>query len=319
MRLPKDVPANRDDCQAIAMEIAAMGEVPYQGLKVSDDIRNSPANIESAIGTLQPIADGNWRVKKAIELLMGDSASAGVPFPSPNLSSEIPYNKCPDCGADMMEVCSGLESMCRENKPVENSKERDKSFSEWWRKTKSGDVSAPTAWNACWKLCHSKRELACDAYETAKASEQPENHFVDLNKMVPAKEQPDELPWAQIVQDLDLAHSWVCPEDIGKEFEVIWDKYGKEITAKLLMRESGSLLERLERREPLRHEDMDVTADLFAIRFVEGGSNGLAELYVEDDGWYHFKMAFAVFWLNNLKRVAEKALTNPTSIEGGES
>ena len=52
-------------------------------------------------------------------------------------------------------------------------------------------------------------------------------------------EQPVELSWEQIVADLDLAHSWVCPEDIGKEFEVIWDKYGKSIMAKLLKRESG--------------------------------------------------------------------------------
>ena len=51
--------------------------------------------------------------------------------------------------------------------------------------------------------------------------------------------QADELPWAQIVSDLDLAHSWICPEDIGKEFEVIWGKYGKEITAKLLKQESS--------------------------------------------------------------------------------
>jgi hypothetical protein len=28
-------------------------------------------------------------------------------------SSEIPYNKCPDCGADMIEVCSGLENVSR--------------------------------------------------------------------------------------------------------------------------------------------------------------------------------------------------------------
>lgn len=51
------------------------------------------------------------------------------------------------------------------------------------------------------------------------------------------KEQPVELRWAQIVADLDLAHSWILDEDIGKEFNEIWNKYGKAITEKLLKRE----------------------------------------------------------------------------------
>jgi len=39
--------------------------------------------------------------------------------------------------------------------------------------------------------------------------------------------------WKQIAADLDLAHSWASIEDIGKEFEAIWDKHGKQIIAKL--------------------------------------------------------------------------------------
>lgn len=51
---------------------------------------------------------------------------------------------------------------------------------------------------------------------------------------------------------------------------------------------------------PMQRKDMDVVRDLFALRFVPGGSNGLVELYVEDDGLYHFKQSFDQSWLPDL-------------------
>lgn len=50
----------------------------------------------------------------------------------------------------------------------------------------------------------------------------------------------------------------------------------------------------------MRHEDMSVVRQLFALRYVPGGSNGLVELYVEDDGIYHLKMTFDRAWLPDL-------------------
>jgi|JI10StandDraft_1071094.scaffolds.fasta_scaffold151030_10 hypothetical protein len=55
------------------------------------------------------------------------------------------------------------------------------------------------------------------------------------------------------------------------------------------------------RREALRESDMDIVGALFAIRF-EGS---MAELYIEDDGWFHFKVAFSKVWLLDLESVAE--------------
>lgn len=60
--------------------------------------------------------------------------------------------------------------------------------------------------------------------------------------------------------------------------------------------------------EPLRADDMDVVGSLFGLRFVEGGlPNGLVELYVEDDEYYHYKTQFNHFWLNDLAMVVEIA------------
>lgn len=50
----------------------------------------------------------------------------------------------------------------------------------------------------------------------------------------------------------------------------------------------------------LRHEDMDVARQAFALRYVSGGSNGLVELYIEDDEAYHLKMSFDRYWLPDL-------------------
>ena len=50
----------------------------------------------------------------------------------------------------------------------------------------------------------------------------------------------------------------------------------------------------------LKAKDMDVVRKCFALKFVPGGSNGLVELYVEDDENYHYKLSFDRFWLPDL-------------------
>lgn len=62
---------------------------------------------------------------------------------------------------------------------------------------------------------------------------------------------------------------------------------------------------------PLKKSDMHITGVLFGMRFVPGGSNGLVELYVEDDENYFLKVVFDRFWLGDLINVsanADKAL-----------
>lgn len=65
---------------------------------------------------------------------------------------------------------------------------------------------------------------------------------------------------------------------------------------------------RLDRPEPLRSSELDVIGKLFAIRFVNGCSNGCVELYVEDDDWYHHKATFDRAWLNDLLAVVKRAI-----------
>lgn len=60
-------------------------------------------------------------------------------------------------------------------------------------------------------------------------------------------------------------------------------------------------------QKPLRAEDMTMTGNLFGIRLVPGGSTGLVELYVEDDGWFHFKASFDRLWLPDLRAVVDRA------------
>lgn len=56
----------------------------------------------------------------------------------------------------------------------------------------------------------------------------------------------------------------------------------------------------MERRAALKRKDMHIVRQLFAIRFVPGGSNGLIELYVEDDESYGLAMTFDRAWLPDL-------------------
>lgn len=62
---------------------------------------------------------------------------------------------------------------------------------------------------------------------------------------------------------------------------------------------------------PRKIDDMHVVRKLFAIRFTSGGSNGLAELYIEDDGVYHLQTSFDVSWLADLVATAKAADEHP--------
>lgn len=73
------------------------------------------------------------------------------------------------------------------------------------------------------------------------------------------------------------------------------------------------------KQEPMRAGDMDIIGALFAIKFIDGcGENGCAELYIEDDEFYHPKCVFSRLWLGDLKRVAEKALVAATEEKNDE-
>jgi hypothetical protein len=67
------------------------------------------------------------------------------------------------------------------------------------------------------------------------------------------------------------------------------------------------------REEPLREGDLDIVGGLFAIRFRDGCSTGCAEIYVEDDTYYHLKCTIDRLWLKDLENVVKEALTR---IEG---
>lgn len=59
--------------------------------------------------------------------------------------------------------------------------------------------------------------------------------------------------------------------------------------------------------EPMRAGDMDIIGQLFGIRFRDGGSTGLVELYVENDEFYHLKCTFDRLWLNDLRHISAEA------------
>ena len=63
------------------------------------------------------------------------------------------------------------------------------------------------------------------------------------------------------------------------------------------------------RYPPLRAHDMDVVGSCFGLRFVNGGGpNGMVELYVEDDEWFHYKESFNHVWLGDLLICLDKAV-----------
>lgn len=58
--------------------------------------------------------------------------------------------------------------------------------------------------------------------------------------------------------------------------------------------------------EPAKAEDMSIIRSIFGFRVVkrtqerDGTTSPLIQIFVEDDGWYHFKMAFDVIYLKEL-------------------
>ena len=52
-------------------------------------------------------------------------------------------------------------------------------------------------------------------------------------------------------------------------------------------------------------EDMNVIGDLFGLRFV---AENMVELYIEDDGWFHYKASFNKSWLADLRGIVVEAL-----------
>lgn len=61
-------------------------------------------------------------------------------------------------------------------------------------------------------------------------------------------------------------------------------------------------------KTPIKVGELDVVGRLFGLKFVEGGSNGLVELYIEDDENYHYKCSFDRYWLTDLTNVVNEAL-----------
>lgn len=56
-----------------------------------------------------------------------------------------------------------------------------------------------------------------------------------------------------------------------------------------------------------RADDLNIHGELWGLRFTEGCSNGCAELYVEDDDFWHLKATFDRIWLADLLKVLESA------------
>jgi hypothetical protein len=56
---------------------------------------------------------------------------------------------------------------------------------------------------------------------------------------------------------------------------------------------------------PRTVDDMNVIGDLFGLRFAD---ENMVELYIEDDGWFHFKLSFHRTWLKDLREVTHEAL-----------
>lgn len=64
------------------------------------------------------------------------------------------------------------------------------------------------------------------------------------------------------------------------------------------------------RKQALRSDDMDYCGNLFGFRKEERTAQPpLIELYIEDDGWWHYQCCFSAFWLSDLKHFAQVALS----------
>lgn len=55
----------------------------------------------------------------------------------------------------------------------------------------------------------------------------------------------------------------------------------------------------------LKYEGMDEAGNLFGLKFRES-SPDIVELYIEDDGNWHYKCSFHKFWLKDLEYVVSR-------------
>lgn len=57
--------------------------------------------------------------------------------------------------------------------------------------------------------------------------------------------------------------------------------------------------------------EIDVSGSLFGLRIVKRGEgvSDAIEMFVEDDGVWHYKQSFSAFWLDDLIQVCEMAKT----------
>lgn len=93
----------------------------------------------------------------------------------------------------------------------------------------------------------------------------------------------------------------VCALSNGAYYNAWTNKERDKLNAEI-----KSLESKLDRREPLRADELDVVGSLFGVRHVPG-TQGLVEIYIENYENYHHKMTFNRTWLSDLISVAKEA------------
>lgn len=148
---------------------------------------------------------------------------------------------------------------------------------------------------------------ACDAYEAAKLADQPVEKPHDYESEA----------WAIIEYLSSPSHTG----ELTKHYRA----YICRTLQALLKRESSEepmsdrekFLYGIRKPPPLRSDDMDYAGNLFGFRKEERKDQPpLIELYIEDDGWWHYKCCFSGFWLSDLKHAVHVAISE---IKGGNN
>lgn len=62
-------------------------------------------------------------------------------------------------------------------------------------------------------------------------------------------------------------------------------------------------------------DELDGHTALFGWKFTEGGSTGLVTIYIEDDGYWHSKMTFDRWWLDDFAHLAMALLPHKLDIK----
>lgn len=110
----KDLPATADYIHRLRKAITAMGDASARKDEVevqngqSKTNGDQPAPIETTSPATDTLIEKTWPHTKEFNKFVANGLSQKV-------YSEI-TDKCPDCGSEMMEVCSGLEKLAREDK-----------------------------------------------------------------------------------------------------------------------------------------------------------------------------------------------------------